>query len=126
MDFRTPFSRVTGLGSAREGTEHFWFQRLTALANVPLMLFLVWFVIRVGGLGRAEIADVLSSPVIAGMLILALISVSWHMRIGAQVVIEDYVHGEGRKVLLIVANSFFCIGLMVLSVVSVLKLSFGG
>lgn len=126
MGMRTPLSTVTGLGSAKDGTLHFWHQRLTALANVPLTLFLVWFVLRVGGLGRAEIIQVLGNPVIAGLLILTIFSITWHMRLGVQVVIEDYVHGEGRKILALVGNSFFCIGVAVLCIVAVLKLSFGG
>lgn len=126
MSMRTPLGTVTGLGSAKEGTLHFWHQRLTALANVPLTLFLVWFIVRVGGMDRAEIAQVLANPVISGLLVLTLISITWHMRLGLQVVIEDYVHGEGSKILLLVANSFFCIGVAALCVISILQLSFGG
>ena len=126
MSMRTPLGTVTGLGSAKEGTSHFWRQRLTALANVPLTLFLVWFVIRVGGMDRGEMALVFGNPVVAGLLVLTIVSITWHMRLGVQVVIEDYVHGEGSKILLLVANNFFCIGVAALSVISVLKLSFGG
>ena len=126
MNMRTPLSTVTGLGSAKEGTTHFWQQRLTAVANVPLSLFLIWFVIRVGGLGRGEIALVLGNPLIAGLLILAICSIAWHMRLGMQVIIEDYVHGEGRKIMLLIANNFFSFGAAALSIVAILKLSFGG
>lgn len=126
MSMRTPLSTVTQLGSAKEGTTHFWQQRLTALANVPLTLFLVWFIIRVAGMERAEMVLVLGNPVVAGLLVLTLGSISWHMRLGLQVVIEDYVHGEGPKILWVVANNFFSISVAVLSIISVLKLSFGG
>ena len=126
MSMRTPLGTVFGLGSAKDGTIHFWHQRLTALANVPLSLFLVWFITRVGGLDRGEMIVVLGNPVVAGLLVLTIFSITWHMRLGMQIVIEDYVHGEGTKVLSLVANNFFSIGVAVLSVVSVLKLSFGG
>jgi len=126
MSMRTPLSIVTGLGSAKDGTTHFWHQRLTALANVPLTLFLVWLVIRLAGTDRAEMVLVLGNPLIAGFLILTILSVTWHMRLGVQVVIEDYVHTEGMKVLLVVANNFFSVGVAVLCVVSALRLSFGG
>lgn len=126
MSMRTPLSTVTGLGSAKEGTSHFWHQRLTALANVPLTLFLVWFVIRVAGMDRGEMILVLANPVVAGLLVLTIVSITWHMRLGVQVVIEDYVYAEGQKILLLVTNNFFCIGVATLSVISVLKLSFGG
>lgn len=126
MSMRTPFSRISGLGSARGGTEHFWHQRLTALANVPLTLFLVWFVIQVGGKETAEIIALLGNPLVAGLMVLTLFSVSWHMRLGLQVVIEDYVHGEGMKILAVAANNFISLGAGALGIVAVLKLSFGG
>ena len=91
MSFRTPLSRVTGLGSAKSGTEHFWNQRLTALANVPLMLFSVWLVISLVGADRAQMVATFANPFITGFAILAIVSASIHMRLGLQVVIEDYV-----------------------------------
>ncbi|UJQ93664.1 succinate dehydrogenase, hydrophobic membrane anchor protein [Mariluticola halotolerans] len=125
MNMRTPLSIVTGLGSSREGTIHFWHQRLTALANVPLTLFLVWFIIRVAGLDQAGMMEVMSNPLIAGLLILAMISMTWHMRLGLQIIIEDYVHTEGRKIALLAANNLFATGIAGLCIVSILKLSFG-
>lgn len=126
MDMQTPFARITGLGSARKGTEHFWFQRLTALANVPLSLFLLWFVIRLAGADKAEMMGTVSNPLVAGLLVLAIISITWHMRLGLQVVIEDYIHGEALKLALIIFNLFFTFGIAVVSVVSILMLAFGG
>ncbi len=122
---RTTFSRVTGLGSAREGTEHFWHQRLTAIANVPLSLFLIWLVINLAGSDRAAMSDMMGNPIVAGLTILTLISVTWHMRLGMQVVIEDYVHAEGPKLLSVIANNFFALAVAGLSIVSVLLLAFG-
>ncbi|AVX02991.1 succinate dehydrogenase, hydrophobic membrane anchor protein [Maritalea myrionectae] len=126
MSFRTPLSRVTGLGSAKSGTEHFWNQRLTALANVPLMLFSVWLVISLVGADRAQMVATFANPFITGFAILAIVSASIHMRLGLQVVIEDYVHTESTKWLLLMLNSFFAFGVAIIATVSLLKLSFGG
>ncbi|MCF4100003.1 succinate dehydrogenase, hydrophobic membrane anchor protein [Maritalea mediterranea] len=126
MSFRTPLSRVTGLGSAKSGTEHFWNQRLTALANVPLMLFSIWLVITLVGADRAEMVSTFANPFITGFAILTIISACIHMRLGLQVVIEDYVHTESTKWLLLMLNSFFAFGVAIVAIVSLLKLSFGG
>ncbi len=126
MSFRTPLSRVTGLGSAKEGTEHFWVQRMTAVANVPLMLFFVWLVISLIGADRAQMFETFANPVIAALTILMIVSASIHMRLGLQTVIEDYVHGEGLKISLVLLNNFFSYGVAAVAVVSLLKLSFGG
>ncbi|MCB9992413.1 MAG: succinate dehydrogenase, hydrophobic membrane anchor protein [Hyphomicrobiaceae bacterium] len=126
MDMQTPFARITGLGSAKKGTDHFWFQRLTALANVPLSLFLVWFVIRLAGADKAEMMATVANPLVAGLLVLTVISFTWHMRLGVQVVIEDYVQGEAAKLVLIILNAFFSFAIGAISVVSILMLAFGG
>ncbi len=126
MSFRTPLSRATGLGSAKSGTEHFWNQRLTALANVPLMLFSVWLVISLVGADRAQMVATFANPFITGFAILTIVSASIHMRLGLQVVIEDYVHTESTKWLLLMLNSFFAFGVAIIAIVSLLKLSFGG
>ncbi|WP_424983503.1 succinate dehydrogenase, hydrophobic membrane anchor protein [Maritalea sp. S77] len=126
MSFRTPLSRVTGLGSAKSGTEHFWNQRMTALANLPLMLFSVWLVITLVGADRAQMVATFANPFITGFAILTILSASIHMRLGLQVVIEDYVHTESTKWLLMMLNSFFAFGVAIIAIVSLLKLSFGG
>jgi succinate dehydrogenase / fumarate reductase membrane anchor subunit len=126
MSMRTPLSIVTGSGSAREGTSHFWRQRVTALANIPLTLFLVWLVASLAGSSRADVVTMLGNPIVATLLLLTIVSVTWHMRLGVQVVVEDYVHTESTKVLVLIANNFFCIAVAALSAISVLKLGFGG
>ena len=126
MSMRTPLSRVRGLGSAHEGTGHFWKQRLTAVANIPLTLGLVWFVICALGSSHAQFVASVGNPLVAALLILLIVSGAVHMKLGMQVIIEDYVHGEGAKLAAIMGNIFFCVTAELIGVLAVLKLSFGG
>jgi succinate dehydrogenase / fumarate reductase, membrane anchor subunit len=122
---RTPLSRVRGLGAARSGTEHFWRQRLTAVANIPLTIAVIVIFIMVLGRNQTAVAQILGSPVVAVIMLLFVVSITTHMRIGMQVVIEDYVHDDLAKFLLIMANTFFAIAIALTSIYGILKLSFG-
>ncbi|HSI39103.1 MAG TPA: succinate dehydrogenase, hydrophobic membrane anchor protein [Xanthobacteraceae bacterium] len=123
---RTPRRRVAGLGSARSGTGHFWLQRVTALANVPLTLAFLFILITASGRSHAEVVALLGHPLVALVLLLALLSIVTHMRLGMQIIIEDYVHGEGAKVVALIGNTFFSIAVGVAGAFAVLKISFGG
>ena len=125
-DMRTPLGKVRGLGSARKGTGHFWMQRATAIANVPLVLFFIGVLIAINGADYAQTRAALSHPFVALPLILMLVSVLCHMRLGMQVIIEDYVHGEPGKLALILLNTFFTVALGAFAVFALLKLAFGG
>jgi succinate dehydrogenase / fumarate reductase, membrane anchor subunit len=122
---RTPLSRVRGLGAARSGTDHFWRQRLTAVANVPLTIAAVVIIVMLLGRNQAAVAQILGSPAVAIILLLFVISTTMHMRIGMQVVIEDYVHDELAKLVLVMANTFFTLAVGLTAAFGILKLAFG-
>ena len=125
MAYRTPLAKVRGLGSAREGAEHFWRQRLTAVANLFLVTFLIWLLATLVGADHATVKRTLAKPHIAIPLLLLLLSGLVHMRLGMQTIIEDYIHSEGRKVVVLMLNSFFALAVGLVCVFAVLKLSFG-
>src|SRR5262249_16726372 len=106
MSIRTPLARVRGLGSARSGTEHFWHQRLTAIANVPLTIGFIVLLASLMGRSHATVVQTLGSPFVTVVMLLFIASITYHMKIGMQVIIEDYVHGHWKMPLLI-ANTFF-------------------
>jgi succinate dehydrogenase / fumarate reductase, membrane anchor subunit len=120
----TPLARVRGLGAARSGTDHFWRQRLTAVANVPLTVAFVFIVVALLRRNHAAVVQILGSPLVAVTLLLFIVSVTMHMRIGMQVIIEDYVHDEGTKLVLLMANTFFVVAVGLASAFALLMLSF--
>ena len=125
-DMRTPLGKVRGLGSAREGTGHFWQQRLTAVANIPLNLFFLGFLISINGADYATVRAAFATPCDSRMFALILFSALYHMRLGMQVIVEDYIHGEGTKLALIMLNTFFAILVGAACAYALIKLAFGG
>lgn len=125
MTMRTPLKSVRHLGSAHEGADHFVMQRLTGIANVVLGIFLVWLVAGLAGADYATVRAQLRNPFVDFGLLLLIGSGVIHMRLGMQVIIEDYIHGEGAKLAALALNTFFAILIGVASVFAILKLSFG-
>jgi succinate dehydrogenase / fumarate reductase, membrane anchor subunit len=122
---RTPLARVRGLGSAKEGTDHFWKQRVTAFANIFLVMFLAGLLVSIAGADYVVVKKTLQKPLIAILLLLLVLSGVHHMRLGMQTIIEDYVHSEGRKILCLMLNSFFAISVALTCIFAVMKLAFG-
>jgi succinate dehydrogenase / fumarate reductase membrane anchor subunit len=122
---KTPLGNVRGLGSAHAGTEHFWLQRLTAVANILLVTAFLIIFVSIAGSGHAEIVAKLSNPFVAILILAAFLSVLTHMRIGMQVIIEDYVHTDIRKIALLMANTFYTIAVGLIAAYAILKINFG-
>ena len=123
FSMKTPMKKVRGLGSAKSGTDHFWKQRLTAMANVVLALALVVLLALVGSKDPVAMRALLTQPLVSLLLVLFIISGVVHMRLG---MIEDYVHAEGSKIIALALNTFFSVLVAAASLFAVLKLSFGG
>lgn len=126
QDMRTPLGKVRGLGSAKEGTHHFWMQRMSAVALVPLVVFFVGLLVCLNGANYAEVRASLANPFVALVMALFVLAGVYHMRLGMQIVIEDYIHGEGLKIVCVMLNTFFAIVVGGASLFAILKLSFGG
>ena len=122
---RTPLGQVRNLGASHSGTSDFWRQRLTAVAMILLMLPVVAVVMMLLGRNQAGAAQILGSPPVAIILLLFIVASVWHMKIGMQVVLEDYVHDEKIKLAAIMANNFFSVAVALASVYAIFKLSSG-
>ena len=123
-NLRTPLSQVKGHGSAKEGTSHFWLQRLTAIAMVPLVLWLAFSVASLPGMSQADIRTWLSGPFTAVMMITLLLTGFYHAKLGLQMVIEDYVGNHGLRTMAVIASTMLCVFLAILGVFSVLRIAF--
>ena len=126
MSLRTPLGRVRGLGSAKEGTAHWWAQRLTALALIPLVLWFVVSLIVMTGAGHGAVAEWLQNPVSAVLMLLLILAGFHHAQLGMQVVVEDYVHAEWLKFALATGVRFAAVALGIGAAFSVLKIALGG
>jgi succinate dehydrogenase / fumarate reductase membrane anchor subunit len=125
VSMRTPYSRVHGLGASGHGVEHWWLQRVTAVSNIPLIIAFVIIVASLAGSSYAEAIELISRPFVAIVLILAILSVTNHMRLGMQVIIEDYVHDKALRLAAIIANNFYSVIIAVACLFAILKISLG-
>ncbi|WP_156679126.1 succinate dehydrogenase, hydrophobic membrane anchor protein [Sphingomonas profundi] len=126
MGTGTGIGRVRGLGSARHGALHWWHQRLTAAGNLILVLWFVVSLFRLPLHDHATIVQWMSQPVVAVGLILMTVSVFWHLKIGLQVFIEDYLHDDASRVAAIAALNFYAVGGGALAIFSILKIALMG
>ncbi len=122
MSIQTPLGRVRGHGSAKSGTQHFWYQRLTAMALVPLTLWFVWSVVRYTGAPYDQVIAFLSDPLSAVAMSMFILVGLLHMLLGVKVVIEDYIHRESTKIALLVLVHFAVLAVAVTCVVAVLRI----
>ena len=122
---RTPLAQARGLGAAKTGADHWWEQRLTSIALVPLTFAAIVIVISALGRGHGAAAQFLGSPLVAVIMLLFIFATTAHMKLGAQSVIEDYVHNKPVKTAMLIGNSFLCIILWLVCTFAILKLSFG-
>ena len=125
MSLRTPLSKALGLGAAGEGAAHWWLQRLTALALVPLVLWFAFSVAMIEKLDHATFITWVGSPIVSVLLILLIVTGFYHMQLGLKVIVEDYMHVKWMKLTGIILVNFISVLLMVAGVLSVLKIVFG-
>ncbi len=125
VSMRTPLARAKGLGAAHHGAGHWWVHRMTAVSNVPLIVAFVIIVASLAGRTHAEAVGIVSHPLVALLLILCIVSVTNHMRMGVQIIIEDYVHDRGWKIVALIANTFYAVVIGVACLWAILKISFG-
>jgi succinate dehydrogenase / fumarate reductase membrane anchor subunit len=125
-DLRTPLSRARGLGSAKEGVHHFWAQRITAVALIPLVVWFAISLIMMSGADYAVVRAWIGSPAVMVLLVLTIVIGLHHGQLGVQVVIEDYVHHDGMKLALIVLMRFIAVFFGLAAIVAILRIGFGG
>ncbi|HEY0626439.1 MAG TPA: succinate dehydrogenase, hydrophobic membrane anchor protein [Allosphingosinicella sp.] len=126
MRVRSAIGEVRGLGSARSGAHHWWLERLTSISTLLLFIWFMVSILRMPSLGHGPVVEWLSSPLVAIPMLLLIVSTFWHLKLGLQVVIEDYVHEEGTKLFSITLLNFFTIAGAASAVFAVLKIAFGG
>ena len=122
---RTPLARAKGLGASGHGAEHWWLHRMTAVSNIPLILGFVIIVAALAGSDYERAIAIVSHPIVAIVLILAVISVTNHMRLGMQLPIEDYIHQKGWKLAALIANNFYAVAIAVACLYAIVKVSLG-
>ena len=123
---RTPLGKVRGLGPGRGATASFWYERLSGAAMLVLTIAFVFVVFSLWGADYAEARATVANPCIAIILLATILVTAWHMKLGMQVIIEDYVHAEGLKILTLMANTFFSAVVALAGAFAILKIAFGG
>jgi succinate dehydrogenase / fumarate reductase, membrane anchor subunit len=126
MSLRSPLGRVLGAGAAHEGVRHWWQQRLTSIALVPLSVWFAVSLLTLPSLGHATLIAWMSEPTTALLLILLVLVAAWHSQLGVRVVVEDYVHGAGARTLALVLSLFTHVLLAAAALLAVLKVACGG
>jgi succinate dehydrogenase / fumarate reductase membrane anchor subunit len=122
---RSALKSVRGLGAAKEGVQHWWLQRVTAIAMVPLLLILLTCVLKLASGDHAAVTAAFKNPLFAILALLSILAIFWHMKLGLQVVIEDYVHTESVKIVSLLAVTFATFVVGGIAALSVLKMFFG-
>ena len=125
-DFRTELGKVRGWGAAHTGTTHFWMQRLTAFANIPLFVFFIVLVVSLVGKDYATVREALANPVVVVVMALMILSGIYHMKLGMQVILEDYLPNEAARVFMLTLNTFFCYLMGAGLLLALLKITLGG
>ncbi len=121
-DMRTPRRRARGLGASGSGTSHFWMQRVTAIANLPLAVFLLALLVALTGTGYEAARNDVANPITGLLLILLVASGAFHMRLGMQAIIEDYVHGPALKAICLAGNILFSAAVGIACIYAVLRI----
>ena len=125
VSMRTPLARAKGLGAAGHGAEHWFVHRMTAVSNIPLIVAFIIIVATLAFRPWPDAVRVVSHPLVALLLILCVVSVANHMRMGMQIIIEDYVHDKGWKIAAVIANNFYAVVIAVACLWAIAKISFG-
>ncbi len=123
MSLRSPLGKVRGLGSAKNGTHNWWMQKVTAVALIPLTIWFVSSVVQMTQAGYEVVINWMNSPVVAILLLLFVVTSMYHLKLGLQVIIEDYIHSEGSKVMLQMLVTFGCVVVGTAAVFSILKIA---
>lgn len=124
MSLRTPLGKVLGLGSAKDGTGHFWAQRVSAIALLFLGLWFVFSIVMLADFSHASSVAFIASPVNGPLLILLVLTLAYHSTLGLQVIIEDYLHGHGLKLMVLILSRFLHIVLAAAAIYAIMKIGF--
>jgi succinate dehydrogenase / fumarate reductase membrane anchor subunit len=125
MSLKTDLARVRGLGSAKDGTHHFWHQRLTAIALIPLSIWFVTALLCMFSANHADVVEWIAAPHVTTLMVALVAALYYHIKLGMQTVIEDYIHTEWLKFTCVIALNLGVLLCGLISIVAILKISFG-